>query len=126
MPSSKAYNRAYYLKDHPDAGSYNTMGPRPLFAVCHSKRSAAHSNGLCQSCYNRSHKYGADFLTMYQDQEGLCKICAMPYDERALNVDHNHSTGKKRGLVCNSCNRLIASAENSLLSSVLAYLKDYE
>jgi len=42
-----------------------------------------------------------DFGAMYRDQGGRCAICE---DETRLNVDHDHETGKVRGLLCRRCN----------------------
>lgn len=58
-------------------------------------------------------KYGItldDYNTMAQSQEGLCAICRQPQRggndrTRELVVDHDHVTGKVRGLLCTSCNR---------------------
>jgi hypothetical protein len=39
------------------------------------------------------------------EQEGGCAICGNPPKTRRLSVDHNHRTGKVRGLLCFRCNR---------------------
>lgn len=55
-------------------------------------------------------KYGitqADFDKMLEEQNGKCKICSTPQEEAALkrlHVDHDHSTGEIRGLLCSRCN----------------------
>jgi hypothetical protein len=43
---------------------------------------------------------------MLSEQSGVCKICGEPCPtyKHALAVDHNHTTGKVRGLLCNNCN----------------------
>jgi len=38
-------------------------------------------------------------------QQGECLICGSKPAKGRLNVDHNHDTGKVRGLLCNTCNR---------------------
>lgn len=56
---------------------------------------------------------------MFQDQEGKCKICCveiyMPYrypaDAQGARVDHCHTTGKVRGLLCHTCNILVGMYE---------------
>lgn len=43
---------------------------------------------------------------MLAKQRGVCAICARQSpDGRRLHVDHCHSTGKVRGLLCHDCNR---------------------
>jgi len=43
---------------------------------------------------------------IFQKQQGKCAICGIHQSElyRSLDVDHNHNSGKVRGLLCNSCN----------------------
>jgi hypothetical protein len=59
-------------------------------------------------------KYGLtswDFLQMFKEQNGKCKICGTEKfysHEGKANipvVDHCHKTGNVRGLLCNNCNR---------------------
>lgn len=46
-----------------------------------------------------------EFEEMVKVQGGLCKICGEPpIKGRALHVDHDHKTGKVRGLLCFRCN----------------------
>lgn len=39
-----------------------------------------------------------------KEQNGGCKICKSPPGDTRLDVDHNHTTGKFRGLLCRKCN----------------------
>lgn len=46
------------------------------------------------------------YMEMYKAQEGKCAICQKNHrHENAMPVDHDHSSGKVRGLLCHSCNR---------------------
>lgn len=49
----------------------------------------------------------ANYNLLLLQQNGKCSICARHQSEfnRALCVDHNHKTGKVRGLLCNMCNQ---------------------
>ena len=53
-------------------------------------------------------KYGLDlngYVELLEAQNGACAICAGAHsDGRPLYVDHDHSTGKVRGLLCMGCN----------------------
>jgi hypothetical protein len=57
-----------------------------------------------------------------ESQQGLCKICNLM---KKLHVDHDHKTGKVRGLLCGSCNRAIGLLQENLKVFIAAmeYLK---
>ncbi len=78
-------------------------------------------------------KYGItrlDFLRMRADQNECCYICGIHYTKRpkGLLVDHNHTTGKVRKLLCNQCNSILGySYENiEVLENAIKYLKEHE
>jgi hypothetical protein len=56
-------------------------------------------------------KYGIssqEFKDLCLSQNNKCKICGVnPGNSKKLSVDHCHSTGKIRGLLCQSCNLAI-------------------
>lgn len=56
--------------------------------------------------------YGIDiaqYEEMMKNQEFMCLICKTHQSEvpRSFAVDHNHSTGAIRGLLCGDCNRAL-------------------
>lgn len=58
------------------------------------------------------------------DQDGLCAICHLAcVTGRKLAVDHCHSTGKIRGLLCHNCNIGIGKLKEEL--SILDRAKTY-
>ena len=82
-------------------------------------------------------KYGLtyeDYLLMLDSQNGVCSICGRPERllgkggvVRPLNVDHDHSTGKIRGLLCASCNLALGNLEDSVdyLKNAISYLEKF-
>jgi recombination endonuclease VII len=48
-----------------------------------------------------------DYAAMLAAQGGVCAICGNPPKTRRLHIDHDHRTGKIRGLLCFTCNRYI-------------------
>ena len=54
------------------------------------------------------------YLKMLQDQGEVCKICKQDCKTKySLSVDHDHKSGKIRGLLCNRCNRAIGMFEDN-------------
>jgi hypothetical protein len=47
----------------------------------------------------------ADWQEMYRKQGGKCAICKCHQRYQNLAVDHDHKSGKFRGLLCVNCNR---------------------
>lgn len=98
------------------------------------------ANGNCIACrrsqdkakhrdYHLQNLYGItleQYNGMFAAQNGLCKGCYRHQStlKRALNVDHNHSTGEIRGLLCDGCNiALGAVRENKeVLTRLVSYL----
>jgi hypothetical protein len=59
---------------------------------------------------------------------GVCEICGRPEahkSKKALTVDHDHVTGKVRGLLCHKCNLVLGYAEDNplVLQQAIVYLK---
>lgn len=68
-----------------------------------------------------------EYQEMFYKQQGLCAICSNPPGIKKLCVDHRHSDGAIRGLLCHNCNFVIGNAKDSLaiLGSAIEYLEKY-
>lgn len=57
-----------------------------------------------------------DYDVMYRAQCGCCVGCGDHQSilTKALHVDHNHDTGKVRGLLCRHCNLIAGHAKDSV------------
>lgn len=72
-------------------------------------------------------RYGID-ITQYnvllQEQNNKCAMCDRDKGlfKTKLCVDHDHKTGKIRGLLCRSCNALIGRFERKGIFKILKYL----
>lgn len=67
---------------------------------------------------------------MFHEQKGCCAICGKHQSEQKkhLSVDHNHTTGKIRGLLCSNCNTMLGFAKENqeILKNAIKYLKKHE
>jgi hypothetical protein len=71
-----------------------------------------------------------DYDALLEQQGGVCAICKQPEARQLqgrpapLVVDHDHVTGKVRGLLCHSCNTPLAFVERrGWLHAAQAYLE---
>ena len=67
----------------------------------------------------------SDYLARFAQQNGLCAICRRPSPPgRPLFVDHDHRTGRVRGLVCHRCNIVLGTAGDApdVLHNAAEYL----
>ena len=74
--------------------------------------------------YRRYYGIGlADYEAMYEAQQGKCLICLDWYPQ--LVVDHSHSTGEVRGLLCSQCNQALGLLRDSpsLARAAATYLE---
>jgi len=76
--------------------------------------------------YTLKHRQGItkeEYQNLFAQQDGVCAICSKPYS-RLLDVDHDHSTGKIRGLLCGPCNRGLGQFQDNiaLLAAAIEYL----
>lgn len=61
-------------------------------------------------------KYGItpeDYDKMLEAQRGVCAICRNKPGKTRFPVDHNHETGKIRGLLCTPCNLALGGLNDS-------------
>jgi len=58
------------------------------------------------------------------EQDGKCALCGIsPKDDKQrLHVDHDHDTGSVRGLLCNTCNRIVLPAVELYGDKIATYL----
>lgn len=69
-----------------------------------------------------------DFERMLQSQNNVCAICKMPNSNgKRLSVDHDHSTGQIRGLLCAQCNFAIGHMKDdpNRLRAAAVYLESH-
>lgn len=86
------------------------------------------SDGYLKNTYGISHK---QYRGMLDQQGGVCAICGgdgflmREHHKNRLVVDHDHKTGKVRGLLCHNCNRGIGLLQDSqsTLNSAIKYLE---
>jgi len=128
------------LKLCPDCGEWkeyedfprnkNTASGRATYCKpCHNERAREQRERVGGSRYyhlKRRYKLTPEaFNSLMQSQAGLCAICSA---RPAKHIDHDHRTGKVRGLLCFGCNGGLGQFRDNaeLLRSAIAYLQKAE
>jgi len=93
------------------------------------ERYANNSNSASNAyAYRIARKFGItyqDYMDMLEKQNNKCAICETDMSIKKLVIDHDHKTGKIRGLLCNPCNTAIGSLGDSLknINNAAKFLK---
>jgi hypothetical protein len=95
---------------------------------CHRERAKArHHSGAYLKKYGITRE---DYERMLADQGGRCLLCHTDKceDGGKLCVDHDHATGKVRGLLCRACNLMVGNSGDSpeRLRLAAAYLERHQ
>ena len=72
-----------------------------------------------------------EYKVMLDEQGGVCAICKQPemsmsYGKvKYLAIDHDHTTGEIRGLLCNNCNRCLGLLKDNIdtMYAMVEYIK---
>jgi hypothetical protein len=67
-----------------------------------------------------------EYDVLLEAQNGRCALCRDVPSNRRLHVDHNHITGKIRGLLCHKCNIALGMFRDNprVIAQALVYLED--
>jgi hypothetical protein len=125
--------------------AYRRAGrPNRTCAGCGEDISERHGTALycsqqcCQKSWNKANpdkrkwyvkkwKYGvgeAEWNALFEAQGNRCAICRTTEDEQ-WSLDHCHSTGEPRGVLCRACNVGIGQLKDdpNIVRAALAYLE---
>lgn len=80
--------------------------------------------------YSLKKKFGLSkeqYEALLEGQNHVCAICGKGCT-KALAVDHCHTTGKVRGLLCNNCNRGVGHLKDSVenMTNAITYLNRFK
>lgn len=122
----KVLDAKLYTLAHPDT----TREYQKNYRDEHKEETKVYSRKRTKDKSRFKQTYGItliDWQTMFEKQEGRCAICGKHQSEvkRGLNIDHDHVTGKVRGLLCYLCNIGIGSFGDSSekLGKAILYLE---
>ena len=72
----------------------------------------------CRVCKDGRYRYGltrTDMIKLHEEQNKKCYLCDKEIEmfkgHSGGMIDHNHKTGKVRGILCNKCNTIVGGFE---------------
>jgi hypothetical protein len=101
--TQKSYRRAYYLKN-----KEKELKSNKKYVTVNKDKVLKYKQD-----WHFLNKYGIsleELNILKENQKYLCAICKIHEDytpRGTLCVDHDHATGKVRGLLCESCNQAL-------------------
>ena len=103
-----------------------------LIACCHHENPQPYRGHRCHECFNtwrnQHRRKQQNYDEWFDKQHGSCAFCGLPLEPNSncTHLDHDHRTGRKRGLVHAKCNLMIGGIEKALdligLDRILAYV----
>ena len=112
----------------------NRRVPMQYCLTCYTenRRRYKQTGDYCSRNEGLKRAYGidsAEYDALLEKQGGCCAICKSsdPKSPKRVNhwyVDHCHTTGKVRGLLCNACNRALGNFQDDveILQNAIHYL----
>lgn len=124
------YNKSYYKQHQELLKERQRNRPKKSWAK------AVQENPEKFLTYSYRHRFGIsyeEYLALSENQNHVCAICKKPETQldksnktKRLAVDHCHTTGKIRGLLCMLCNSALGKFNDDviLLEQAITYLKE--
>ena len=68
-----------------------------------------------------------DYLLLAEKQNNKCAACGGPPNRMSFCVDHDHETGRIRGLLCTNCNLALGNVKDNLDNALgfVRYIKNF-
>lgn len=90
-----------------------------LHSSCRHCRNINYSNHIIKKRYGITRE---QYWEILHSQNGTCALCHKQCDTgKNLAVDHDHSSGKVRGLLCMRCNRAVGLLRDSAEAALNLY-----
>ena len=107
--------------------------PASAFYLSNTNKDGLH--GWCKECSDKKTKENGrkrlgltpeEYESLFNRQGRVCAICgAAVSGKKDFHLDHDHVTGKIRGILCRHCNSILGMAKDDIviLQKAITYLK---
>lgn len=122
MTPLRRHNRV--ANGHKLCGACGQVLPVASFGKKHN-----YTTEMCRSCRNVSERSRAYGISVDEVRALLARPCDVCGDEmtslKAHHIDHCHTTGKVRGVLCNGCNTALGLAREdvNVLRALISYIE---
>ena len=117
------------------ANAKRRKDPAKLISIREYQKVYRERNSNVLAAKERERKFGishAEYAELHQRQGGVCAICKKPETAtrngkvKSLAVDHCHTTGRIRGLLCADCNTGIGKLkeDRNIFLAAIQYLEN--
>lgn len=117
-------NQEVRTRDYETHKRYYQRNRTALIAKMPTRDPIYNKNSFLKSTYGITL---AEYDKMLDDQKGVCAICGNHEKRKSryggicrLHVDHDHKTGKVRGLLCQQCNNGIGHFKENVVTMSMA------
>ena len=117
LTSEKRYRRRHPERVSASKGKWKKKNPERWAEI---QRKANLNCSLGRGAFDH-------FEVQRRKQRDKCAVCRRPLVVRG-HSDHNHETGKWRGVLCGNCNRGLGYLKDNIkgLTAAIAYLKKWQ
>jgi len=118
------------LTECPTCGTmFRRTSPRKKY--CKPECGGTQRFGYIESAYGLTPRQYIDMVSEHQNRCAICgnkpeEISTLPSNHKHLCIDHDHATGKVRGLLCHHCNTGLGQFKDNLISlqNAIKYLTE--
>lgn len=126
----KIRSKAFYLKNtekiNQATKAYYKNNTEKVNAITKAYYTANSEKSFASKLKHNYQMTVKDYYLLLEQQNGVCAICGREcLTGERLSVDHSHTSGRVRGLLCRKCNSALGLFNDSpaTLSKALEYLK---
>tara|TARA_B100000287_G_C20076247_1_gene560494 strand:+ start:54 stop:461 length:408 start_codon:yes stop_codon:yes gene_type:complete len=127
IPATYYHPRTTPEKRQATLDKYNNTTERKKYMKEYYKK-----NKMRAKARSMENRYGItieQYWQMLKDQNFACKVCNshMTDHKKGLCVDHDHTTGKVRALLCKGCNVALGEIKENkdTLAKLIMYLEEH-
>lgn len=132
LEAKKIYEKQYYLKNKEKLLAYRKQHYLDNKEHYHERlRKWTKENPELRKKTILKNVYGItteEYNKLFEKQKGSCFGCGVHHKDlkRGLLIDHCHTTGKVRGLLCDGCNKALGCIKDNCetLYNLINYLKN--